>query len=508
MSAFTIFLLTSAVLCVMLAVYGCSQRRDAFTRSFFGLMLASAVYALGYGLELASGSLEQMKLMLRLQYLGIPFLSLFWLGMAWAYLHPTGLPRRNMLLLSIPCLLVLFAFQTNDLHHLFYTDLAFARIDGVSIAQSPKGPLYWAHIAYLNLCIAVGILLFFRAWRQTMRVYRSQAICVLLGSFFPWIFHLIYLCGLSPHGMDLGPFGLAASGVLFAIASFQHGIFDVLPVARDLVFDGISEGVIVIDRQGRIADFNRAASRHVQGLDQAFIGKPLTELCAGRAIVAAIGSGEVPGGAEGLLQCEVELAIDGATRVFEVRVSAMRDRAGLELCRALVLLDVTEKKGLLQQLAQQAQTDPLTGLLNRGQWQREAERLIHVAQRSAVPLSVAIIDVDHFKDINDSQGHQAGDKALIAISTLFRAGLRASDLVGRMGGDEFMILLMGSSAADAALRLEALKAQSLSKLGITLSIGVSELSPQCAGLEALLVRADQCLYRAKAEGRNRVSSVS
>jgi len=278
MPAASVFLFVSAAICAALAIYGHFQRRDAFTRYFIGLMAASGLYALSYGFEIAATSLEQMKLMLRIEYLGIPFLSITWLGMAWAYFDPKGLPKRYRLGLQLPSLATLLAFQTNDAHHLFYTSLDFARLDGLSVAIAAKGPLYWLHIAYVNLCIAAGILLFVRAWRQSMRIYRSQALCVLLGSFFPWGFHLLYLAGLSPHGIDLGPFGLAASGVLFAIASFRHGIFDILPVARDLVFDGISEGVIVLDEQNRISDFNRAAAAYIEGLSAAAVGKHLEDV--------------------------------------------------------------------------------------------------------------------------------------------------------------------------------------------------------------------------------------
>lgn len=188
MPAASVFLFFSAAICVVLAVYGHYQRHDSFTRHFIGLMAASTLYALSYGLEIASANLEEMKLMLRIEYLGIPFLSIHWLGMAWAYLDPKGLPGRYQVALLLPCLATLIAFQTNDAHFLFYTSLDFARIDDLSVAVAAKGPLYWLHIAYLNLCIAAGVLLFFRAWRQSMRIYRSQALCVLLGSLFPGVF--------------------------------------------------------------------------------------------------------------------------------------------------------------------------------------------------------------------------------------------------------------------------------------------------------------------------------
>ena len=507
MPAASIFLFFSAAICVVLALYGHLQRRDAFTRYFIGLMVASALYALSYGLEIASSNLDEMKLMLRIEYLGIPFLSITWLGMAWAYLDPNGLPRRYRIALLLPCLATLFAFQTNDTHRHFYTALDFARFDDLSVAVATKGPLYWLHIAYLNLCITAGILLFVRAWRQSMRIYRAQALCILIGSLFPWTFHLLYLAGLSPHGIDLSPFGLAASGVLFAIASFRHGILDILPVARDLVFDGISEGVIVLDEQDRISDFNRAAADYVAGLSTVLIGKRLADIPAGRAITEALAAGANDTPVKTAEGVDVRMGSGNDERIFEVRLTPMIDRAGGVQGKALLLLDITEKRRLLEQLEQQAHTDPLTGLLNRRQLETEGHRLILLAERTATPLSLALIDVDKFKDINDTQGHHAGDKALRAVAALLIERLRITDIIGRIGGDEFVALLPGTGATDAVALMDELRATLHTESGLTLSIGVTERSAEAArhpDLASLLAAADTCLYDAKRAGRNRV----
>lgn len=506
MTAPTVFLFVSALLCVILAVYGYFKRRDAFTMYFIGLMAASAIYAFGYGLELASPDLTRMQWMLRLEYLGIPFLSLTWLGMAWAHLNPNGLRRRAIAILAVPSIATFLAFQTNDAHRLFYTSLELVRAAGLSVAVSNKGPLYWLHIAYLNICIAAGILLFVRAWRQSIRIYRSQALCVLLGSFFPWGFHLFYLVGLSPHGIDLGPFGLTASGVLFAIASFQHGIFDILPVARDLVFDGISEGVIVLNEQNRISDFNRSATRYIEGLSNQSVGKCLDELPSGVAIATLLPSLEAALKQEESPRAEIDLFRSRSQRRFEVRLSTMADRSGAVQCKALLLLDVTEKQLLLEELRRQAQTDPLTGLFNRRQLEIEANRSLLFAKRTGTPLSIAVIDIDHFKSINDAQGHSAGDAALQGVSAQLRARLRATDIVGRIGGDEFVAVLPGTSEAGALSLMNDFKVAVQTGSGITLSIGISELGPRNNDLESLIADADHLLYEAKRTGRDRVAS--
>jgi len=504
MTVHTIFLLVSAAVCIALAIYGYNQRRDPFTMYFIGLMTASAIYAFGYGLELAATDLEHMKWMLKVEYLGIPFLSITWLGMAWAYLSPAGLPRRAVSILLVPSIATLLAFQTNDAHHLFYASLDLVRQGGLSVAVSAKGPLYWLHIAYLNLCLAAGVFFFVRAWWQSKRIYRSQALCVLLGSLFPWGFHLIYEAGLSPHGLDLGPFGLAASGVFFAVAAFRHGIFDIRPVARDFVFDGISEGVIVLTDRDRISDFNRSAVRYVPGLSAQSIGKRLDEIPGGSVIAEKLSSLEATSAFDERSRAEIDLVQCHERKTFELRLSAMADRAGVARCKVLLLLDTTEKRLLLEQLQHQAQTDSLTGLLNRRQFDTEAKRLLAFAKRCGTPVSIAIIDIDHFKTINDTLGHSAGDMALQDVSAQLRNRLRSTDVVGRFGGDEFVVLLPGTGATESTELMKDLKAAFLAGNGITLSIGIVELSSEHNDLGDLLSDADQLLYEAKRNGRDQV----
>ena len=502
--AASVFLFCSAAFCAALLAYALRQRRDTFTLNFVALMAISTAYALGYGAELMSSDLNGMKTMLRIQYLGIPFISVAWLGLAWAYLDSRGLPRRLLIaLLVFPC--VVFAgFQTNDLHHLFYAELTYSLIDGMVIARSIKGPLYWLHIIYLNLAIAAGAALFFRAWRQSIRIYHWQALFLLIGSFFPWLFHLIYLAGLSPYRIDLGPFGLAAAGLCFAIASFRHGVFEILPVARDLVFDGLSEGVIVIDDREHIVDFNRAASNFIAGLDLGAIGRRLDEIAGGDAIAKQLAASKESRANTQNIHTEIVLLHEGERRHFEVRLSPMKDRKGNMQCQALLMLDITEKKRLIEQLHHQASVDPLTGVYNRRQLVEQASHALLFAQRNQSPLSVCIVDVDHFKDINDRRGHGAGDKTLQNIVSAFRSRLRASDIFGRFGGDEFVIVLPSTNIPAAAKLMEELNAICRTDCGVTLSIGIAEAHRDTPDFDHLLQQADEQLYLAKDAGRNRI----
>ena len=174
--------------------------------------------------------------------------------------------------------------------------------------------------------------------------------------------------------------------------------------------------------------------------------------------------------------------------------------------------DITGRRQLEQELLQMARTDPLTGVLNRRHFLELAEQERQRSQRYAMPGAVLMLDVDHFKEINDHHGHGVGDQALHWLARCLGEHLRANDLLGRMGGEEFALLLPNTGldqAREAAERLrEALRAGSATAElpAFTVSIGITGFRPDDDSMEAPLLRADRALYRAKAEGRDRVVS--
>jgi diguanylate cyclase (GGDEF)-like protein len=174
------------------------------------------------------------------------------------------------------------------------------------------------------------------------------------------------------------------------------------------------------------------------------------------------------------------------------------------------LLICTERSQ--SELERAARLDYLTGISNRRAVEELSLRAIAAARRHGMPLAIMIIDVDHFKRINDEFGHQAGDKALAETVRRIQANLRTEDIVGRLGGEEFVVLMPntdGRSAQAAAERIRAAFAGEPMCLGehsldVTVSVGVSILVAEDTLLSHMLRRADRAMYAAKAAGRNRV----
>jgi diguanylate cyclase (GGDEF)-like protein len=176
----------------------------------------------------------------------------------------------------------------------------------------------------------------------------------------------------------------------------------------------------------------------------------------------------------------------------------------------VVLVDMTRRKEMERELQRLANTDPLTGLANRTRFFAAAAAEIKRASRRGWPLAVLMADIDHFKRINDSCGHDRDDLALRACADRCRQSVREEDVVARLGGEEFGFLLPETSWSDAFALAErmrgAIEALSLEGLDrpMTVSIGLAEVGPDEASVGAALSRADHALYLAKRTGRNQV----
>ncbi len=212
---------------------------------------------------------------------------------------------------------------------------------------------------------------------------------------------------------------------------------------------------------------------------------------------------------------EVEVHMRTAQgREFVAELAAISMEYGGEPAILVSLNDISQRKQLELELFQQANTDALTGISNRRNFMAQAEQEMRRARRFGRDMSVMMIDLDHFKSINDEHGHAVGDSVIQGVVKSALESLRQSDIIGRLGGEEFAVILpeTGFAAAmDAAERLRqhiAERSIITVKVAIlcTVSVGVTHLLASDGAIDDLLQRADDAMYRAKQNGRNRVES--
>jgi diguanylate cyclase (GGDEF)-like protein/PAS domain S-box-containing protein len=267
-----------------------------------------------------------------------------------------------------------------------------------------------------------------------------------------------------------------------------------------------SELFCTLDLDGRLLAINKAWTDSLGHPPDELIGRPLGELVhpddSGRVTAALASLGE-PGALgdletrcpthDGSWRCLVWRARSDGTRIHAVG----RDDTTL---RALE----RERDDLSERVQRIIQHDELTGLHNRSAWHMRLKHELMRAERSQTPLGIVLIDIDGFKAINDSQGHQEGDRLLRECARGWRRAIRVTDCLGRLGGDDFALLLPDCDVEGAHDVLERLREATPHE--VTTSMGVAEWrAPEPP--ERLLLRADRALYAAKRHGRDRVESI-
>jgi diguanylate cyclase (GGDEF)-like protein len=214
--------------------------------------------------------------------------------------------------------------------------------------------------------------------------------------------------------------------------------------------------------------------------------------------VSDLGGSTVPAGKAAAGAIPIDISLGEADPLLPTAASGSQARATLEQLIPGLVEDAkvaAARVGRLDQLSEEAETDPLTGLANR-------RSLSRIRVRQHVD-SIAMLDLDRFKLVNDTYGHPAGDRVLVAFSRALRQHLRSTDSVFRFGGEEFLLIMPGTTPAGVLVVLEDLRRrwQAVRPLPVTFSAGVAEVVD--ADLSASVLNADGALYRAKENGRDR-----
>lgn len=510
---FTIVLVAAAAFNGLLAAYAFRFRAAPAASPLGWLLLACTVYSLGYAFELSSSSLQNMLFWSDVQYLGISFIPSLWLLFILIYSGKEAwlTPLTITALFGLSGLTLLLHW-TDSIHHLYYAHASVDRAGPFPVLAFVKGPWYWAHQAYTNFALLTGTLLLLNRYLRASPAYRPQTAVVLVGSALPWLIYLVYLAGLAPLHLDLSPFGLAVAAPLFAWGILRYKLLDLVPIAKESVFSGMRDAALVLDPQDRLVDFNPAAEHLFPALSPRAVGQPLRQAIGGSEALDELL--KEPGPSES----DIQVGRDESRRYYQARMSLVRTRTGRLRGRTIVFSETTSQVLLLQKLHMLASVDDLTGAYNRRHFLELARNEITRAKRYGRALSVIIIDLDHFKRVNDTWGHESGDFVLKEASDILKKGLRSSDLLGRHGGEEFAVLLPETPPDQAVMVAERLRTMIAHgsihipnglSVGLTASFGVAGMERITEDTIDLLIRAaDHAMYEAKAAGRNCVRTAS
>ncbi|MEM9091534.1 MAG: histidine kinase N-terminal 7TM domain-containing protein [Cyanobacteria bacterium P01_F01_bin.53] len=563
-----------AILCLTAVISGCVAftawiRRESApaTRPFTGLMVAIAAYASSAAIGAASSSSQSTIFWATLETvcssavtaLFFTFTLHFTQRRAWLT------RRRRGTLWAIPIFNMVLVL-TNPWHHGVWTHFT-TMPEG--LLKSPvlvfhHGPGYLWLAAWFYVYVLTGTLMVAREALGPSTLYRQQANTVIVSTLPPIIGGTIQMLELKPPEVNLLPMSFLLTGLIYFTSLFRFRLFDLRPVARDTLIENMADGVLVIDHQGRVIDMNPAAwhfsqrqptlpsgSERPYTTNNRLIGQPID-------VVLSQWPALIP-------HCQKELHSTGNTEVLvsmthhlprhiNLRFNPLRQNSnhrpflltrtgqpsrednGQHVGTLLVIRDMTEQyqtqfelkqsneileqrlskiEALQGQLKEQAIRDDLTKLFNRRYFEEALQAEMTKARRAKTPLAVILVDIDHFKRVNDTYGHQAGDLALQIFSNLIREHLRASDIACRYGGEEFILALPNTTLGKAYERAEqlriAFKETAIQYKGrviqSTISGGVGAFPEYEGSQDGMISAVDKALYAAKEDGRDRIYKI-
>jgi len=451
-------------------------------------------------------------LVAKAQYLGITTTPVFWFLVALSYAkegHPLTGWRRGWLFV-VPALTLLLVF-TNERHGFIWSAIEIS--PSAPEASISYGPAFFLHAVWAYALAVVA------AWILVTRfaaspLYRRQLAVVALGTIFFLVVSILYVTRLVPFPVDPTPLAFAVVFASLGWATRKHRIFELVPVARGIMVERLRDGVLVTNSEGQIVDANRAAGELLRPWRDQLLGVRLRGLFPEALSEASEGQFEVHMAGGTTLEFRFS-SILSPDQAIQGRVVLVRDVTRERADRVKFEAVQAKLSAMNVELDRLARTDSLTGLANRRRLLEDLDREWARAVRTGQPLSLLLLDLDHFKRVNDEHGHLMGDKVLETVGRVLADLVRPQDTLARFGGEELAVLFTNTDLESAIIASERLleairthrhKAETGPPFQVTASGGLARREARDRAPRDLIARADHALYRAKAEGRDRLVS--
>lgn len=502
----------TSVIGIFLIIYTLRYRHAPGALPFTGLLFCAVIWSGGYALEITSSQFETKVFWLNIQQIGIFTSPVLWFALAMQCCSKEKwVNTKSMILISILPIISVILIWTNDLHHAMRVDVYLVEAGQLAVINSVPTILSLVMQAYGYLLLLFALILFMTTYRRAVFPFRGQLFILMISLLLPTTVKLLTVAGFNP----FAPFGPTSptfiiSGLLIAWALFQYDFLQIWTIARDKIIDEIESGIIITDYLGRIVDFNPAAN---QLLDKYFKHNVHSggTLIGERLDLMVLAWPEWNSVYKHNQEHRLEIKFDD-NQYYEIRISRLKDKKDAFIGYLTVLHDISKTKQIESDLHKLATTDYLTGIYNRRQFMELSKQQYLLADRYNQPISLMTLDIDHFKKVNDTYGHKAGDIVLEQFASLCQSLLREADILGRIGGEEFAITLYETSTEGAYFVAEKIRSKveksifrvDDQEITCTVSIGIVTNLENDDSFENLLHRADDMLYKSK-ETRNCIS---
>lgn len=502
-------LLSSSLMLFYIALYSFMRKKTQGAFELFVLATATFIWTMGSLFEIISSTFEWKLFWRNIQQIGgfaVPILTVYF---SIAYTMNVKLKKYINIVAIVPFVSVILIF-TNEYHHIMrtgYTMLLNKTFGEILVVHST---VVGSTLVAFNLILPIiSLTLLFGFSRKVSSNLRKQVYIIIFTFILTSLVTGINLAFSEDSGIFIPiPIYYIPSDIIMFYSIYKYRFFGLSPIARDKVFEVVNQGIFVVNKDNVIIDANSYAeelTRKYSDFQDPLIGANVED------VYSTIEMTNESISLRKEIRHEIKVDYNGEKVYLCFNNYPLCSNGNNHIGSVLIINDITPQKLHEIELKERADKDFLTELLNRNGFYSKFDHMIKKAEYEDRTFSVFMMDLDNFKIINDTYGHANGDRILCHFSNLIKNALRPNDIVGRIGGEEFAVILPQVKKEDAFKIAETLREKvAYSKvllteekeIAYTVSIGITDNDEPEKNLSAILEEADTALYQAKKQSRN------
>ena len=485
--------LTIFILLATMIVLSFKLNDERYLKPFRYVMIFLSIWTASSTLELIFNSYHLKLMVINITQFAMAFTSIcnYWFVISYA-----GFERKiHLIVLKFFLLLnsiAIILLITDPIHHLLRSEVYSVNNNGILKLVITPTNLGYFFITIRFLLVVYAILLLIVFFFKTSKQMRKQVLIILIGFFLGLVLISIEQLIFVYHGTIIPmSTALILPYIIIAIGVFRYDFLSVSPIANEWIIDSLIDGIIVLAKNGKIIECNSSAREFLNRYESKVDFKSIITNNS-----LSNDSSE-----------KISLESNNGINYYEISIHRLITENNIFRGSVVIIRDITVQTIQNQELIKKADLDGLTNVYNKVALERQFDMITNS------PISLLIIDIDHFKDVNDTFGHPVGDIVLLGVVEAMKKSIRNQDLIGRIGGDEFCVILTDCtydlclSVCDTILKNvnNHIYNTSVNLPLIAVSIGaLTDIHVLDTSFKEIYVKADLALYEAKKEGKNRL----